>query len=388
MAAAGSCYLDYNATAPLATEVAEAMQPWLARCAANPSAIHADGQRARAAVEIARATVARLCGDESLEVVFTSGGTESDNLAMMGTCWPPGGHVIVSAIEHPAVLEPAAALESSGTSVTRIPVDANGRIDPGDVRSALQPDTRLVSVMAANNEVGTLQPIEMTAAIAHEAGVPLHCDAVQAGSWLDLRPICAAANLVSITAHKMGGPPGIGALVLRPETRISPLIRGGGQQGGRRGGTEPTALIVGMGAACDRVIRHREVVTARVRSLRDSLEAGILAAIPGVLRNGPVNGRLPNTSHLSFDACRGDVLVARLDLEGVAASAGSACASGVTHDSHVLEAMGVPQERAAGALRLSLGYESSTEDVARALGVLPRLVASVRAAGADSTTGP
>ncbi len=378
-------YVDYNASAPLCAEAAAAMEPWLSGSVSNPSSAHRSGQRARAAVEGARAQVASLLGCEPMAVVFTSGGTEADNTAIFGAMgWPPRGHLVISAIEHPAVLEPAVALHELGLEVTRVAVGTDGRVDPEAVREALRPDTRLVSIMAANNEVGTLQPIVEIAAAVHEAGALFHTDAVQAAPWVDLSPLVAASDLLSVSSHKLAGPLGMGALYVRPGIDLVPLMRGGGQQGGRRGGTEATASMLGFGAACARALRQRDQAAPRVAGLRDRLEASIVEGVDGVRCNGARAARLPNTCHVCFARCDGNALVARLDLEGIAASAGSACASGVAHASPVLEAIGVPREYLPGALRLSLGYESGEADVDRVLEVIPGAVRGLRDAGLEA----
>ncbi len=378
-------YVDYNASAPLCAEAAAAMEPWLSGSVSNPSSAHRSGQRARAAVEGARAQVASLLGCEPMAVVFTSGGTEADNTAIFGAMgWPPRGHLVISAIEHPAVLEPAVALHELGLEVTRVAVGTDGRVDPEAVREALRPDTRLVSIMAANNEVGTLQPIVEIAAAVHEAGALFHTDAVQAAPWVDLSPLVAASDLLSVSSHKLAGPLGMGALYVRPGIDLVPLMRGGGQQGGRRGGTEATASMLGFGAACARALRQRDQAAPRVARLRDRLEASIVEGVDGVRCNGARAARLPNTCHVCFARCDGNALVARLDLEGIAASAGSACASGVAHASPVLEAIGVPREYLPGALRLSLGYESGEADVDRVLEVIPGAVRGLRDAGLEA----
>lgn len=376
---ATTVFLDHNATSPLAPEAAEAMAPWLGPVPANASSVHLHGQRARAAVEEARRQVAELLGADPHEVIFTSGGTESDNLALWGAMgWPPRGHLVVSAVEHPAVLEPAAALEAAGVAVSRLPVDRHGRVSLEDLRDLLRADTRLVSVMAANNEVGTVQPVQELAAVAREASVLFHCDAVQAAPWLDLRPVVAAVDLLSISSHKLGGPAGIGALWVRDGIRLEPLVRGGAQQQGRRGGTEATALAVGFGAACRRTIRRGAAAAARVAGLRDRLQERLLAAIPDARAMGDPERRLPNTLHVCFPGLDGNALVARLDLDGVAVSAGAACAAGVPQPSHVLEAMGVAPAYRGGPLRLSLGYGTRAEDVERAAEIIPSAVAAVR----------
>ena len=377
-------YLDYNASAPLCAESTEAMQPWLAGSACNPSSAHRSGQRSRAAVERARQQVAGLLGCPSAAVVFTSGGTEADNTALWGGLgWPPNGHLVISAIEHPAIMEPAVALRDLGIEVARVAVDKQARVEPAAVAAAMRPDTALVSIMAANNEVGSIQPIDEIAAVVREAGAAFHTDAVQAAAWIDLRPLVAAADLLSISSHKIGGPMGIGALYVRPGFDLAPLLRGGGQQGGRRGGTEATATMVGFGAACDRTRARRDDAVMRVATLRDRLEASLAGSIEGARRNGG-EPRLPNTCHMSFARCDGNALVARLDLDGVAASAGAACASGVAHASPVMDALGVPSEYLAGALRLSLGYETTEADIDRAIEVVPPAVEALRAAGLEA----
>lgn len=372
-------YMDYNATAPLAAEAAAAMSAWLEPLPANPSAVHRHGQRARAALELAREQVAILFGDPRVEVVFTSGGTEADNLALWGLLgWPPRGHLVISAVEHPAILEPAAALEGLGVTVTRVPVDGAGRIDPRAVAEALTTETRLVSVMAANNEVGTLQPVAEAAALAAERGVPLHCDAVQAAAWQDLSQTLGETAMVTLAAHKIGGPVGIGALVLRRPMTLQPLLRGGGQQRGRRPGTETTALAVGFGAACARAADRHAAESVRVGMLAARLADELRGRVEGV--NLTVGGapRLPNTLHVCFDGVDAATLVARLDLDGLEVSAGSACASGMTHASHVLQAMRLPARLIAGAVRLSLGYETTEAEVERAVELLQAAVPACR----------
>lgn len=378
---ASRIYLDTNATAPLAPEVREAMEPWLHEVPSNPSGIHEPARRARAAVEDARDRVGELCG-EDFRVVFTSGGTEADNLALWSAAGlPPTGHLVVSAIEHPAIHEPARALTALGVDVDLVPVDADGRVAPEAVQEALREDTRLVSIMTANNEIGTLQPISRIVEIAHARGVPVHTDAVQAAAWLDLADELGEIDMVSLSGHKIGGPPGIGALLLRTGVEVrEPLIRGGGQQSGRRAGTEPTILTVGFGAACARVARRRDREARRVAALADALRSGIESTVPDIQETGTGAPRLPNTVHVCFPDCAGDALVARLDLDGVAASAGSACASGVAHGSAVLEAIGLPPRLQAGAVRFSLGYHTSEDEIAAAIERIAAAVEAVRAA--------
>ena len=376
-------YLDHNASVPLCVEAINAMQPWLTGSVSNPSSVHRSGQRSRVAVEKARGEVAKLLGCQPSAVIFTSGGTEANNRAIWGGLgWPPHGHLVVSAIEHPAVMEPAVALRDLGVEVTFAPADNQAVVALKTVRAAISPNTRLVSIMAANNEVGSLQPIEKIAAMAHDSGALFHTDAVQAAPWTDLQPLTTASDLISLSSHKIAGPMGIGALYVRPGLDLPPFVRGGGQQGGRRGGTEATALIVGFGAACARTRTIRDESVARVAGLRDRLETTLLDSIEGARRNGS-ECRLPNTCHMSFAYCDGNVLVARLDLDGVSASAGAACASGVAKASPVIDALSLPAKYSAGSLRLSLGYETTESDVDRAIHTIPCAVHAVRESGLE-----
>ena len=376
-------YLDHNASVPLCVEAINAMQPWLTGSVSNPSSVHRSGQRSRAAVEKARGEVAKLLGCQPSAVIFTSGGTEANNMAIWGGLgWPPHGHLVVSAIEHPAVMEPAVALRDLGVEVTFAPADNQAVVGLEAVRAAISPNTKLVSIMAANNEVGSLQPIEKIAAMAHDSGALFHTDAVQAAPWVDLQPLTTASDLISLSSHKIAGPMGIGALYVRPGLDLPPFVRGGGQQGGRRGGTEATALIVGFGAACARTRTIRDELVGRVAGLRDRLETTLLDSIEGARRNGS-ECRLPNTCHMSFAYCDGNVLVARLDLDGVSASAGAACASGVAKASPVIDALSLPAKYSAGGLRLSLGYETTESDVDRAIHAIPCAVHAVRESGLE-----
>ena len=373
-------YLDYNASVPLCVEAINAMQPWLTGSVSNPSSVHRSGQRSRAAVERARGQVAKLLGCQPSAVIFTSGGTEANNMAIWGGLgWPPHGHLVVSSIEHPAVMEPAVALRDLGVEVTFVPANNQAVVTLEAVLAAISPNTRLISIMAANNEVGSLQPAEKIASIAHDSGALFHTDAVQAAPWTNLQPLALASDLLSLSSHKIAGPMGIGALYVRPGLDLPPFVRGGGQQGGRRGGTEATALIVGFGAACARTRAIRDESVARVAKLRDRLETTLLDSIRGARRNG-CEPRLPNTCHMSFAHCDGNVLVARLDLDGVSASAGAACASGVAHASPVIDALSLPAKYRDGSLRLSLGYETTESDVDRAIHTIPCAVHAVRGA--------
>ena len=376
-------YLDYNASVPLCVETINAMQPWLTGSVSNPSSVHRSGQRSRAAVERARGQVAKLLGCQPSAVIFTSGGTEANNMAIWGGLgWPPHGHLVVSSIEHPAVIEPAVALRDLGVEVTFVPANNQAVVTLEAVRAAISPNTRLISIMAANNEVGSLQPAEKIASIAHDFRALFHTDAVQAAPWTNLQPLALASDLLSLSSHKVAGPMGIGALYVRPGLDLPPFVRGGGQQGGRRGGTEATALIVGFGAACARTRTIRDESVARVAGLRDRLETTLLDSIEGARRNGS-ECRLPNTCHMSFAYCDGNVLVARLDLDGVSASAGAACASGVAKASPVIDALSLPAKYSAGGLRLSLGYETTESDVDRAIHTIPCAVHAVRESGLE-----
>jgi cysteine desulfurase len=377
-------YLDYNATAPLAAEAAEAMSAWLSGRPANPASPHRPGRKARAAIEEARRALAEFLAVEPASLVFTSGGTEADNLALWGAFgWPPQGHLIVSAVEHPAVLEPAAALEALGVSVTRLGVDEGGLVDLDELELAFRPTTKLVSVMAANHEVGTLQPVEEISRLAHAHGATFHCDAVQAAPWLDMARLAAFTDLLTISSHKLAGPVGVGALFVRPQLRLEPYLRGGAQQAGRRGGTEPVALARGFAAACARATQLRDAAASRVQALRDSFEEAVVRRVPDAFRIGRARPRLPNTSHLCFASCSGDALVARLDLAGVAAASGAACSSGVPEPSHVLESMGVEPRLRRGALRISLGYETTAAEVERAADLVCESVDALRRAGVE-----
>jgi len=378
-------YLDHNATTALDPEVLEAMLPFLRSGFGNASSAHADGRQARAAVDEARSQVAELIGAQPREIVFTSGGTEADNHALRGVLElarvPEGGtpHLIVSAVEHPAVLAVAQHLEKQGVRVTYVAVDPQARVDPDAVRAALTDETVLVSVMLANNEVGTIQPVQEIAAIARARGILVHTDAVQAAGRLPVDVQELGVDLLSISGHKIYGPKGIGALYIRRGTRIAPLLHGGHQERRRRGGTENVPGIVGMGVAC-RLARERlATIPDRERELRDRLEAGIRQQVPHVRFNGHPTERLPNTLNLGFNFVEGEALLMNLDFEGIAISTGSACSSGDLEPSHVLMAMQIPVEEAHGSLRFSLGKETTSEQIDRTIAAVVRVVERVRA---------
>ncbi len=369
-------YLDHNATTPLRPAVRAAMAPFLADAFGNASSAHRLGGSARVAVEEARAALARVIGARPREIVFTSGGTESNNLALFGAIADPtAAHVIVAPIEHSSVLEPVRELERRGADVTWLPVDREGLVDPADVAAALRPATALVSVGWANNEIGAIQPIRAIADACHARGVPLHVDAVQAFGKI---PITAdGIDLCAVSAHKIGGPKGVGALVVRDGVRLRPLVFGGGQERGRRAGTENVAGIVGFGAAVGSIADWRETGTA----LREQLWAG-LAAVGDVRRNGACDACLPNTLNVSFAAVRGEALVAALDLEGVAVSVGSACAAGSGEPSHVLRAIGLTEDEARDGVRFSLGVETTEAEIAAAVEIVAAVIGRMRAARA------
>ncbi|MCZ6752296.1 MAG: cysteine desulfurase NifS [Acidobacteria bacterium] len=382
-------YFDHNATTPVAPEVLEPMLPFLREEYGNASSIHRFGQRARAAVEQARAQLASLIGCEAAEIIFTSGGTESDNLAIQGAVRAsalPRKHVITSAIEHPAVLTTCHAMEREGVAVTYLPVDSQGRVDPEQVRRELRPETVLVTIMHANNEIGTVEPLAAIASIARQAGVLLHTDAVQSTGKIPVDVKRLGVDLLSLSAHKFYGPKGIGALFIRKGLTLSPLFFGGHNMGEPRPGTENVASIVGLGVAAQLAASNLETEARRLSALRDRLEKGILERVSEAGINGPATGmqggkflRVPNTSNLYFDYIEGESLVIALDLQGIACSTGAACSSGAIEPSHVLTAMGVPALRARGSLRLSLGRQNTEEEVEHLLGTIPAVVERLRA---------
>jgi cysteine desulfurase len=366
-------YLDANATTPLLPEVLEAMRPFLLEEFGNASSIHQEGQRARAAVEKARASVARLLGCRPAEIVFTSGGTESDNLAIFGSV-KAGDHVITSSIEHHAVLHAVERLGERGVEVSLVPVDGQGLVAAEDVRRAIRPNTRLISVMMANNETGVLQPVEEIGRIAAEAGVRFHVDAVQAAGKMPLEVDSIGCQLLSISGHKMHGPQGTGVLFVRRGTRVEPLFAGGAHERQQRAGTENVAGIVGLGKAAECAMGSG--MAERMRTLRDRLEMGLLEHAHGV--NGGKAPRIGNTSNLWFDSLDGEALVIALDLKGLAVSSGSACSSGANEPSHVLQAMGLSPERAKSSLRFSLHRQTSEEEIDRAIELVSSQVVRMR----------
>jgi cysteine desulfurase len=363
-------YLDYNATTPIAPEVLEAMLPWLGDRYGNPGSAHEPGRRAALAVEEARASVAEMIGAKPSEILFTGCATEADNLAVLGVASSSGArHLVVSAIEHPAVLEPALELRRRGWSLTLLPVDSTGRVDPEAVAAALRPDTALVSVMHANNEVGTIQPVAEIAAITRARGVTLHTDAAQSAGKLPIDVDDLGVDLLTIAGHKFYAPKGVGALYVRSGTRLAPVAYGGGQERGLRPGTENVASIVALGAAARLAMREQAAVTARLRALRDELHARLAAAIPGLGLNGHPVERLPNTLHVSFPGVSGRALLAAVE-DRISASVGSACHSEHDQVSGVLAAMGADASVAAGAVRLSVGTPTTEAEVGEAASAL------------------
>jgi cysteine desulfurase len=374
-------YLDYNSTTPVDPEVLAAMLPFLAENFGNASSIHSPGQAARGAVDRARESVAALLGAKAGEIVFTSGGTEADNLALFGLVFAlktAQKHVITTAIEHHAVLNSCQELERQGIDVTFVPVGRDGIADPEDIRRALRPETVLISVMYANNELGTIQPVEEIGRIAAEADVYFHCDAVQAAGKLPLDVNRVGADLLSISAHKIYGPKGAGALYVRAGTPLAPQFHGGHHERDRRPGTENVPGIAGLGKAAELARVNVASEPKRVAELRDRLEESLLAAIPSIRVNGGTSRRVANTSNLAFSGAGGEALVIALDLQGIACSTGAACSSGAIEPSHVLLAIGLRADDARSSLRFSLGRHTTSEEIDYARSVIPTAVERLR----------
>ena len=370
-------YLDNNATTPVLPEVFEAMKPFYLERFGNASSIHHYGQHARAAVEKARAAVAALMHCRPAEVVFTSGGTEGDNAGIFGLV-SKGDHVITSTIEHSAVLNTCKRLEQMGCEVTSVGVNGRGEIDPEDVRKALRPNTRLISVMMANNETGVLQPVEEIGKIAREADVFFHTDAVQAAGKVPIDVEKIGCDVLSISGHKIHAPQGTGAMYIRKGTLIQPLIYGGSHERQRRAGTENLPGIVGLGKAAELATGWLSSGPAEMAAMRDRLQQSVLSAVEAAGVNGAGAARVPNTTNLWFDYIEGEALVIALDLKGLAVSSGAACSSGAIEPSHVLLAMGLPHDRARASVRISLGKQTTQEDVEFAVSVIPETVGRLR----------
>lgn len=374
-------YLDHNATTPVRPEVLDSMLPYFREHHGNASSIHAFGQEARGAVEEARARVAALLNASPGEIVFTSGGTESDNLGVIGAARAlraKGRHIVTTAIEHDAVRHAVDALEREGFEVTRIPPGSDGRVSAQSIEGAIKPETILVTVMAANNETGVIQPMAEIGAVCAVKGVAFHSDAVQAAGKIPIDVRGWQATMVTITAHKFYGPKGAGALFVKRGFKLTPLQVGGEHEKGRRAGTENVPAIVGLGRACDFALEDLAGATARIEVLRDRLEAGIEARVPQIVRHGASSPRVCNTAHISFVGAEGEHLILTLDMKGVAVSSGAACKAGSSHPSHVLLAMGVAANVAQSAVRFSLGRSTSDADIERILEVLPAVVQKLR----------
>jgi cysteine desulfurase len=371
-------YLDNNASTPVMPEVLEAMRPYFAERFGNASSIHRHGQETRAAVERARDSVASLLNCRAAEIVFTSGGTEADNLALSGLTMA-GDHILTSTVEHHAVLHAGKHLEETGCEVTYVPVDGRGLVDPEDVRRALRPDTTLISIMMANNETGVLQPVAEIGKIAAEAEVCFHTDAVQAAGKVPIDVKRIGCDALSISGHKMHAPQGVGALYLRKGTHLQPLFYGGRHERSRRAGTENVPGIVALGKAAELALQGFDRGDDRKMSAsRDRLEQGILTQVEDAGVNGDGAPRVPNTSSIYFDDIDGEAMVISLDLKGLAVSTGAACSSGAIEPSHVLTAMGLRVDRARASVRFSLGKQNTAEDIDMALALVPETVARLR----------
>ena len=384
-------YLDHAATTPM---LAEALDAYVtaAREVGNPSSLHAPGRHARRLVEESRERIAAVLGARPSEVVFTSGGTESDNLAVKGIFWarrsadPRRTRIVASAVEHHAVLDPVDWLvEHEGAAVSWLSVDAAGRLDPADLAAVLVEhgdEIALVTVMWANNEVGTIQPVAELAALAARAGVPFHTDAVQAVGQVPVDFAASGAAALTLTGHKLGGPVGVGALLLGRDVACTPLLHGGGQERDVRSGTLDTAGVVAFAVAVESAVKGQQEYAARVGALRDDLVHRVRQAIPDAVHNGAAVERLPGNAHFSFPGCEGDALLLLLDAQGIACSTGSACSAGVAQPSHVLIALGAHDDRARSSLRFTLGHTSTAADVDALLAALPGAVERARRAGA------
>jgi cysteine desulfurase len=374
------CYFDNNATTQVAPEVLEAMLPFLRQQWGNPSSAYGLGQEAARRLDDARVKAAALINAEPQEIVFTSGGTESNNAALHSALAtrPERRHLLTTAVEHPSILRFCGFLEKQGCAVTLLPVDSGGALDLDLVEKSIRPDTAIVSAMLANNETGVLFPIAEIAALCRSKGVLCHTDAVQAPGKLKLDVKALGVDFLSLSAHKLYGPKGIGLLYVKRRAKYQPYLLGGGQERGRRGGTENVPAIVGFGRAAELALANIELEDTRVRALRDRLEDRLLRGIPGVARNGAPEPRLPNTANLAFEGVEADGLLLLLDQAGVCASSGSACSSGALDPSHVLSAMGCSAPRARGSIRLSLGVHNTAAEVEYLLQCLPGIVAKLR----------
>ena len=375
-------YMDYNATTPVDPGVSEAMLPYLREKFHNPSSIYSGAKEVKKAIEEAREKVARLIGTKPKEVIFTGGGSEADNHAIKGVAFAlrgKGNHIITSAIEHHAVLHTCQFLEKMGFEVTYLPVNRYGIVEPEVLKEAIREETILVSIMMANNEIGTMEPIKELAEVAHERGVLFHTDAVQAVGKIPVNVKELGVDMLSLSAHKFYGPKGVGGLYVRWGVKIPSLIHGGGQERGRRAGTENVAGIVGAGRAAEIAMEEMDEEERKIRPLRDKLEKELVGRIPQVIVNGHPEKRLYNTLNICVKGIEGEGMLALLDMNGISASSGSACTSGSLEPSHVLLAIGLPHEIAHGSLRFSLGKYNTEEDVDKVIEVLPWIVERLRA---------
>jgi cysteine desulfurase len=374
-------YMDYAATTPTDKRVIEAMLPYFGEVYGNPSSLHAFGQEAKAAVEGAREKIASLLGADPVESVFTSGGTESDNFAIKGVAYAnrkKGNHIIASAIEHPAVLETCRFLEKEGFTVTYLPVDGEGLVDPAAVADAITDKTILISIMHANNEIGTVQPIAEIGTLARERGVCFHTDAVQTFGHLPFTVAELNVDLLSATAHKLYGPKGVGLLYIRKGTRIVPFMHGGEQESGRRSSTLNVPGIVGFGKAVELAGASLTEEAARLTAMRDRCIRGLFDRLDGIRLNGHLTRRLPNNINISLESVEGEGMILSLDMLGIACSTGSACSSSSVETSHVLTAIGLPKEFSHGSLRFSLGRYTKESDIDTVLETLPQVVGRLR----------
>jgi len=376
-------YLDYAATTPVHPDVLAAMLPYFTEKFGNPSAIHSYGQEVKGAVEEARAQVCALIGCQEDELVFTSGGTESDNTALYGVIRALASkrknHIITSAVEHHAILETAEALEADGCVVTELPVDSDGLVDPDSVKTAITPQTALISIMHANNEIGTIQPLAEISKIAKEAGVVFHTDAVQTTGRIPVNVDELGVDLLSISSHKLYGPKGVGALYIRTGAPIVPVMHGGAQERNWRAGTENVAGIVGLGKAAEMAGKMMATEMPRLTALRDKLADGLVAAMPETYINGHPTRRLPNNVNIGVAYVEGEAILLNLDLMGICASSGSACSSGSLDPSHVMMALACPPELARGSIRFTMGKDTTEAEVDKVLEVMPGIVSKLRA---------
>ena len=374
-------YLDHASTTPMRPEVLEAMLPFFREQYGNPSSIYQIGREARKALDSSRDLVAAMMGADAQEIIFTAGGSEADNLAIKGAAFARrhrGNHIITSAIEHPAVLDTCRYLEKHGFEVTFLPVDAQGLVHPAAVAAAIKPETIMVSIMHANNEIGTIQPIAEISEILREKSILFHTDAVQTVGHIPVNVKDLGVDLLSLSAHKFYGPKGVGALYVRRGVRLDPLINGGGQERNRRAGTENVAGIVGLATALELAIAEIDSVTEHLRPLQDKLITRVLGVVPHTRLNGHREQRLPGNVSLCFEFIEGESLLLNLDMHGIAASSGSACTSGSLEPSHVLLALGLPHEIAHGSLRLTLGKDTTEAEIDTVVEVLPGIVDRLR----------